>query len=150
MPLDYQAFREQTHSAYLDYAHVRLGGRDEAAEAVAAAYDDLAVIWMEALRSARTPALAWLLLDRAVCARTRARVGVCPRGRSRLAGAVADVRILHYRLGLSIEMTADLIGADVHVVQALLFVVDREAPETCSGCTGRAAHPPGSVQKRPA
>ncbi|MFI9586972.1 hypothetical protein ACIHCQ_35295 [Streptomyces sp. NPDC052236] len=133
MPLDYRAFREHVRHAYENYAVERLGDRQAAVEAVDAALHDLAVIWCEALRSARPAALAWHLLLRAVSAHVSVS-GHCLPG-----GAASDAELLHHRLDLPLEEIADLMGTDAFVVQGLLSAggalqVSRGGLGVCAGC----------------
>ncbi|MEV0281150.1 hypothetical protein AB0I22_32845 [Streptomyces sp. NPDC050610] len=130
-PVDYAAFHELHHDYYLHYACLRTGDEAAAAQAVEAAFAQLAATWPDVLRSACPAALAWRVLGRTVVIHTdcRRRSALCEIYR-RLEGRQADVVLLRRHLGLSAETAAGLMGIDPSLLYALLRVAERAAPAT--------------------
>lgn len=77
MPVEFVAFHSQNHVAYLEYAHLELGG--EAAEAVVEdVFTFLLEVWPDALQEANLQAFAWRS-----CASTSSATGPAKSSRSR-------------------------------------------------------------------
>ena len=122
-PVDFEAFRDVHHPAYLGYATVHLGN-GRAAEAVAQVFDQLAAEWPQVLSEPDPRARAWRVLT----ARTTVHAPwpdarrPCPV--TRLLGPLPDLEhdavVLHYLLDYSPEETALTMGADPGRVAYLL------------------------------
>jgi hypothetical protein len=107
MPATFAAFCVERKEAYCRYAAVRVGCTVAGRQLALAALGDLAMAWAEALQSASPAAVSWSLL----AARTAAHPDGGRRGLHRLLPPVhADVLLLRYRLGLSPQQAADLLG----------------------------------------
>jgi hypothetical protein len=122
LPLDYRAFRDHVEGIYQAYAREHLGRGPLAAEAVGAAFDDLAVIWREVLCSARPAALAWHLLNRSVSCRIASPDGM--RNPHAHSTPSADAGLLHHKLGFPLEAVAAVMGTDPLVIRMLLSARD--------------------------
>ncbi|MGW0753592.1 RNA polymerase sigma factor [Streptomyces sp. NPDC002587] len=62
LPVDFTAFHSQHHRAYLRYAHLQLGGRKDAEDAVDDVFTFLLKVWPHALKEASLHAFAWAAL----------------------------------------------------------------------------------------
>ncbi|WP_052847681.1 sigma factor-like helix-turn-helix DNA-binding protein [Streptomyces avicenniae] len=122
--LDYQAFRELRHAAYLRFAQARTGDPHAASSLVDAAFIDLAAIWPDVLRSARPAAIAWSVLGRHLAALD---------GESQAPAAASfgdpftgpgprrsDAMLLHQQLGMSVKEAAEVMGIDETSLRLLL------------------------------
>ncbi|MEU1792126.1 sigma-70 family RNA polymerase sigma factor [Streptomyces sparsogenes] len=69
LPVDFRAFVSQHHRAYLRYAHVQLGGREEAVLAVEDVFVQLAQDWSFALRQPSVEAYALAALKENIAQR---------------------------------------------------------------------------------
>ncbi|MFI9051543.1 hypothetical protein [Streptomyces sp. NPDC053427] len=128
MPLSYTAFCTLRRDVYIRYASARAGCRRVGQELVQAALRDLATVWLQALQSASPAAVSWGLLAHRTAAGTRDQGGgglhrILPRRQ-------ADALVLRYRLGLSMDQAADLMG-----------IGDREMAGVLRSAMRRMAHP---------
>ncbi|MFJ6940378.1 RNA polymerase sigma factor [Streptomyces sp. NPDC101132] len=62
LPVEYTAFHSQHHRAYLRYAHLQLGSRQDAVEVVDDAFTFLLKVWPQALRESSLHGFAWSVL----------------------------------------------------------------------------------------
>ncbi|QNJ43375.1 sigma-70 region 4 domain-containing protein [Streptomyces buecherae] len=129
LPLEYTAFCLRHQELYHRYSRVRLRHEAASRDAVAAALGDLALNWDGALRSACLPAVAWRLLRARVQAAARASD---PRPPDTLHRAwppdQADALILRYRLSLTTDQSAQLMGVDPAVIATHLRTALRDLP----------------------
>lgn len=125
--LDYMAFCQLHHDAYLGYVQLRTGDHEAAASIVDAVLAQLGADWHWVLRSPCPAAVAWRLLgwvvDRRCCCcpahpPARAVYGLLDREE-------ADVLLLHRLLGLSVTRTAFVMGVDRITVWARLRAAER-------------------------
>ncbi|WP_424210660.1 RNA polymerase sigma factor [Streptomyces sp. BI20] len=70
-PVEFVAFHSHHHRAYLRYAHLQLGSREEAEPVVEDVFTVLLAMWAQALREPNLQAFAWAELRAAVEARRR-------------------------------------------------------------------------------
>ncbi|MFF7249936.1 sigma factor-like helix-turn-helix DNA-binding protein [Embleya sp. NPDC008237] len=127
----FTAFRLRHHHPYHRYAHTRVEDRHRAAAAVEGAFDELAARWDEILRTANPARDAWRVLTAAVTAAagSRDRAGRPLRDLARaLPPEQVDALVLHYRLGMTLTTTADLIGVDAPTVALRLVLAERALP----------------------
>lgn len=118
--VDYQAFYEQYHGLYLLYAQTRIPWSTAAADAMSAAFDDIALVWTTALSSPSAAASAWGLLRQRV-----AGSALCPYCRRAcvhcvLPSVMADAVVLHAHIGISLSETASAMGLNRGDIGALL------------------------------
>ncbi|WP_405814372.1 hypothetical protein OG241_07180 [Streptomyces sp. NBC_01390] len=107
MPSAFAAFCVRHLDIYTRYAAVRMRDSGQAQALAQAALGDLAMMWAEALESPSPSALAWRLL----AARTgRAAAGGGMELYRVLPVAQADAVLLRYRLGLSAQDAAEVMG----------------------------------------
>ncbi|WP_459248035.1 hypothetical protein [Streptomyces youssoufiensis] len=129
LPLEYTAFCLRHQEPYHRYSHVRLRHEAASRNAVAAALGDLALNWDGALRSACLPAVAWRLLRARVQAAARANDPRPPDTLHRAWPAdQADALILRYRLSLTTDQSAHLMGVDPAVIATHLRTALRDLP----------------------
>ncbi|MGW1996329.1 hypothetical protein [Embleya sp. NPDC001921] len=128
-PLDFAAFCLLHRARWAQYARLRVGDRVRGDRAVQSAVAELAVNWADMLRGPNPTAGAWRILGRAV---TRAPGPTPAPARDTLHDALpwpqADAVLLHYRLGLTLTATADLMGTDPPEVAAHLVAAERTLP----------------------
>ncbi|MEU9233719.1 RNA polymerase sigma factor [Streptomyces sp. IBSNAI002] len=62
LPVDYTAFHSQQHRAYLRYAHLQLGSRQDAEYVVDDVFTFLLKVWPHALKEASLHGFAWAVL----------------------------------------------------------------------------------------
>jgi hypothetical protein len=105
LPTAFAAFCTRHMDTYIRYTAVRTGDRHAASALVSAVLGDLAMTWMEVLQSPSPSALAWRLLS----ART-SRDATSAGPHRVLPANQADAVLLHYRLGLSAEQAAEVMG----------------------------------------
>jgi RNA polymerase sigma factor (sigma-70 family) len=148
LPLDFSAFYSLHHKAYLRYAHIQLGSRGQAEEAVEDVFVGLAAAWGHVLQQPSVAAYAWATLKEEVARRleipsrrlalveTAAFAAVRQASRARmealesslgLYAAIArlperhyDVIVLHYVLGIPQRQVARLMGIDYGTVRSHL------------------------------
>ncbi|MET8681774.1 hypothetical protein ABZW18_30380 [Streptomyces sp. NPDC004647] len=126
------------------YAEARLGDGRAGAGAVTAAFRDLCVIWGDVLRSSCPAAVGWRVLGQAVAVGWSSAAG--PAGEADALHRVlpdqqADAVLLHYRLGMALEESADLMGMDVAALGVQLRVAERLLPPRLAFILGTV--PPG-------
>ncbi|WP_347877268.1 sigma-70 family RNA polymerase sigma factor [Streptomyces sp. 8K308] len=73
LPADFRAFHQMYRPAYVRWAELYLGGRDEAEEAVDRTFEQLAAEWGEVLKVDSPAGHAWTLLKRHTVEAARAR-----------------------------------------------------------------------------
>ncbi|GCD93226.1 sigma factor-like helix-turn-helix DNA-binding protein [Embleya hyalina] len=122
----FAAFRRRHHDPYRRYARTRVEDR-RADTAVDDAFAELAARWDEILRSANPAGHAWCVLHAAVDA-----ADTPDTVRDALHRALppdqADAVVLHYRLGMTLTTTANLMGLDVSAVAMRLVMAERALP----------------------
>ncbi|MFC3352094.1 sigma-70 region 4 domain-containing protein [Streptomyces echinoruber] len=151
--LEYFAFRQLHHDAYLDYAQVRTGSRVRAVRCVETVFDRLRDIWQAALRGSPA-AQAWGMLHEQANCHSDCGAGHVWPIHCLLEGRQADVVLLHRRLRLSVEEAADLMGVPDYTVRGLLRSADRAlhalppcvAPVFTDALYGRGAHGASAAQ----
>ncbi|MEV7418034.1 sigma-70 family RNA polymerase sigma factor [Streptomyces sp. NPDC089919] len=62
LPVEYTAFHSQHHRAYLCYAHLQLGTRQDAVDVVDDVFTFLLKVWPQALRESSLHGFAWSVL----------------------------------------------------------------------------------------
>lgn len=124
-PLDFAAFCLLHRARWAQYAHLRVGDPVRGERAVQSAVAELATNWADILRGPNPTAGAWRILGRAV---TRS-PGPAPNSlHDALPWPQADAVMLHYRLGMTLTATADLMGTDPPEVAAHLVLAERSLP----------------------
>lgn len=124
------AFVQLHQDQYLLYARTRLD-ENVARSAVAAALDTVSRQWDRYLQCAQPAADAWRQLSIEISARSHGANGSAPaatRLHSFLPHNTADAAILHWRLRLTPDVIADLMGVDPPTVAALLLTAKRNLP----------------------
>ncbi len=122
--LEYVAFRQLHHDAYLNYAHIRIGSWTRAVRCVESVFDSLCYNWQAALRGCPA-SRAWNLLSEQADQLSDCGTGHRWTVHCLLEGKQADVVLLHRRLRLSVEEAADLMGLPDYAVRGLLLTADR-------------------------
>ncbi|MFE2159923.1 sigma factor-like helix-turn-helix DNA-binding protein [Streptomyces lydicus] len=128
--LGYTAFRLLYEDVYLTYAERRLGDRQAASGAVLAAFGALSAVWGEVLSSSSPAAIAWQVLDHAVCA-GRPECGTAQGVdalRDVLPAEQADAVLIHRCMGMSVREAAALMGIEESTLAALLRMAERNLP----------------------
>ncbi|MEV6954605.1 sigma-70 family RNA polymerase sigma factor [Streptomyces sp. NPDC051183] len=62
LPVEFTAFHSQQHRAYLRYAHLQLGSRQDAEDIVDDVFTFLLKVWRQALKEASLHGFAWAVL----------------------------------------------------------------------------------------
>ncbi|WP_331773305.1 hypothetical protein OG948_58975 (plasmid) [Embleya sp. NBC_00888] len=127
----FTAFRLRHHAPYLRYAHTRVADHHRADTAVERAFAELAARWEEILRTANPNGYAWNVLTEAVDAAATRAPDTRP-ARDLLHHALPpeqlDALVLHYRLGMTLTSTADLMGVDAPTVALHLVLAEKALP----------------------
>ncbi|WP_331765876.1 sigma factor-like helix-turn-helix DNA-binding protein [Embleya sp. NBC_00896] len=124
-PLDFSAFCLLHRARWAQYARLRVGDRTRGERAVQSAFAELATHWGDILRGPNPTAGAWRILGRAV---TRSHAAGPDSLHGALPPSQADAVVLHYRLGMTLTATADLMGTDPPEVAAHLVLAERSLP----------------------
>ncbi|MDT0318090.1 RNA polymerase sigma factor [Streptomyces millisiae] len=167
LPADFRAFHQLYRPAYVRWAELHLGGRDEAEEAVDRTFEQMAAEWGEVLRADSPAGHAWALLKRHTeeAARARGRrpvvmdtaafetvalrdavdpVGELAESLSvyqairELPERQHDVIVLRYCIGYSTAETADILGISEPGVRSTARYARHRLKETL-GLSGEAA-----------
>lgn len=69
LPVEFSAFHSQHHRAYLRYAHLQLGSREDAEDVVDDVFTFLLKVWRQALKEASLHGFAWAVLREHVARR---------------------------------------------------------------------------------
>lgn len=127
------AFVQLHRPDYLRYAHARLADETASRAAVEATIKAVGGRWGDLLRNARPAADAWRQLRAQIHVASRHVDGPDPAV-SWLYGALpqdtADIALLRWRLSMTIEVVAGLMGVDPPTVAASLLTVQRQCPAT--------------------
>ncbi|MFF7243473.1 hypothetical protein ACFZBU_06185 [Embleya sp. NPDC008237] len=124
-PLDFAAFCLLHRARWAQYARLRVGDPVRGERAVQSAVAELATNWADILRGPNPTAGAWRILGRAVAGSP----GPAPDSlHEALPSPQADAVMLHYRLGMTLTATADLMGTDPPEVAAQLVLAERSLP----------------------
>jgi len=123
--LDFSAFCLLHRARWAQYAGLRVGDRARGERAVQSAFAELATNWGDILRGPNPTARAWRILGRAV---SRYHAAVPDSLHDTLPPPQADAVVLHYRLGMTLTATADLMGTDPPEVAAHLVLAERALP----------------------
>ncbi|MFI1584695.1 sigma factor-like helix-turn-helix DNA-binding protein [Embleya sp. NPDC020630] len=127
----FAAFRRRHHTPYHRYARTRVEDR-RADTAVDDAFAELAACWDEIMRSANPAGHAWRVLHAAVAAADTGPPQAPETARDTLHRTLppdqADAVVLHYRLGMTLTSTADLMGLEVPAVAVYLIMAERALP----------------------
>ncbi|MFD5317932.1 RNA polymerase sigma factor [Streptomyces sp. NPDC127098] len=175
MPADFRAFHQLYRPAYVRWAELHLGGRDEAEEAVDRTFEQMAAEWGEVLRADSPAGHAWALLKRHTeeAARVRGRrpvvmdtaafetvalrdavdpVGELAESLSvyqairELPERQHDVIVLRYCIGYSTAETADILGISEPGVRSTARYARHRLKETL-GLSGEAAKEGGDDEQ---
>ncbi|MEU0936867.1 MULTISPECIES: hypothetical protein [unclassified Embleya] len=139
-PLDFAAFCLLYRPRWAQYARLRVGDPIRGERAVQSAVAELATNWPDILRGPKPTAGAWRILGRAV---TGSPGPVSNPLHDALPWPQADAVLLHYRLGLTLTATADLMGAEPPEVAAHLVSAERSLPTDVVKALGRG--PAGEI-----
>ncbi|MFI6080885.1 hypothetical protein ACIBBB_07895 [Streptomyces sp. NPDC051217] len=127
------AFVQRNRPRYLRYARARLLDETASQAAVEATIAAIGGRWSDFLRNARPAADAWRQLRTRIQSVSRA-ADVTDPAVARLYGAfppdTADTALLRWRLSMTTEAVADLMGIDPPAVAASLLTVQRHFPAT--------------------
>ncbi|MFE9573930.1 hypothetical protein ACFYMW_36290 [Streptomyces sp. NPDC006692] len=131
LPVAYTAFCLQHQSAYLRYAHYRLGEWGAARTCVQGALGELVTMWPQMMGSARPSAVAWQVLRAWVAAAGR------PDGAGRaalppLSAVQTDTVVLRHELRLPEPAIASVMGLDEGTVTSHLRYAARARVSTGS------------------
>ncbi|GAB2894378.1 RNA polymerase sigma factor [Streptomyces mayteni] len=171
LPADFRAFHQMYRPAYVRWAELHLGGRDEAEEAVDHTFEQLAAEWGEVLKVDSPAGYAWTLLKqrtvdsarsrgrRPVVMDTAAFETVALRDAVDPVGELAeslgvyqairelperqhDVIVLRYCIGYDTAATADILGISEPGVRSTARYARHRLKEAL-GLTGEAAREGG-------
>ncbi|MGC0419017.1 hypothetical protein [Embleya sp. AB8] len=132
--LDFIAFCLLHRARWAQYAGVRMGDPVRGEWAVRSAVAELATNWADILRGPNPAAGAWRILGRTV---TRSRAPARDTLHDALPWPQADAVVLHYRLGMTLTATAELMGADPPEIAAHLVLAERSLPTDVVKTLGR-------------
>lgn len=126
------AFLLRHRARYRGYAVARLGRTSAAAEAVEQALESLATYWPRLVRGHNLSAGAWALVREAVSVRCRGPYGSEEADilHDCLPTATADAAVLHYRLGMRLTETAELMGIEPAAAAGLVLAAERQLPQS--------------------
>jgi hypothetical protein len=144
LPIDFTAFCELRYAVYLRYARVHLHDRDGAENAVRTSLRELATAWPRLLRRPHLAQSAWQVLTQHVQDsvrqqdpyRAKTLLGLIYRA---LTPDQADATVLRYLLELTVDQTADLMGADSAAVAYWLRSAQRQLGENLDSALRRTA-----------
>ncbi|TXL88437.1 MULTISPECIES: hypothetical protein [unclassified Streptomyces] len=128
------AFVQLHRIHYLSYARARLLDESASEAAVDATISAVAGRWSELLRNARPAADAWQQLRAQIQAASRDTAAGQDPAVGRLYHALsqntADTALLRWRLSMTPEAIADLMGIDIPTVTASLLTARRQFSDT--------------------
>ncbi|MET4926119.1 hypothetical protein P3L51_27850 [Streptomyces sp. PSRA5] len=131
--LGLSAFVQLHRPDYLRYARARLADETASRAAVEATVTAVSGRWSDFLRNARPTADAWRQLRAQIQAASRPAEGQDPAV-GRLYGTLpqdlADIALLRWRLSMTPEAIADLMGIDPPAVAASVLMVRRQFSAT--------------------